>query len=332
VPYSALAKGSSLDWTLGTQPSSWGSAASDAPPSYGPVFPGSGSVSPGTLYLQPGASGTATLSVQLLNTSAQTVTWRANPASGVSVSPASGSLRVPAGGKASVTLHVTAGATDGNYPVPVSLGTGGGKLIPVQLAAVVAKPGDLAPYFDVAGISNDKAPTTANYDGDGFSYSQQALGKAGLTPGGSVTSQGVTYTWPDVPAAQPDAISAAGQTIPVAAPAGTPSIGFLGSAVNSSTSGASGTVTIGYTDGTTSEATLGMSDWTLAAGAGKPQFHNVILAKTPYRNTMSGIPQQINTYVFAATVPVDTSKTVASITLPATVSNGSISIFAISAG
>lgn len=46
----------------------------------------------------------------------------------------------------------------------------------------------------------------------------------------------------------------------------------------------------------------------------------------------TGIPQKISTYVFAGTVVVDTSKTVASITLPATVNNGSIGIFAIAAG
>jgi hypothetical protein len=56
----------------------------------------------------------------------------------------------------------------------------------------------------------------------------------------------------------------------------------------------------------------------------------VTVATTPYRNYLDGTKQTINTYVFADTVSVDTSKTVASITLPATVNNGSIGIFAIS--
>jgi predicted alpha-1,2-mannosidase len=34
VPYSQLALGATLDWTLGATPTSWGSAAKDAPPSY----------------------------------------------------------------------------------------------------------------------------------------------------------------------------------------------------------------------------------------------------------------------------------------------------------
>jgi hypothetical protein len=196
----------------------------------------------------------------------------------------------------------------------------------------VDKPGDLAPYYDLSGISSDGVASNANYDGDGFSYSQQALAAAGLTPGGTVTSGGLSYTWPDAPAGQPDAVSAGGQTIPVSAPAGATQIGFLGSAVNAGTTGASGTVTITYTDGTTSTGTLGMSDWTLDAGSGSPQFGDVTVATTPYRDATDGSSQAINTYVFADTIPVDASKTVASITLPATVNNGSIGIFAISTG
>lgn len=114
-------------------------------------------------------------------------------------------------------------------------------------------------------------------------------------------------------------------------PAGATSIGFLGSAVNAGTAGASGTVTVTYTDGTTSTATLGMSDWTLAANSGSPQFGNVIVATTPYWNAPDG-SQAVKTYVFAQSIPVDGSKTVASITLPATVNNGSIGIFAVSGG
>ena len=124
---------------------------------------------------------------------------------------------------------------------------------------------------------------------------------------------------------------AGGQTIPVSTPAGATSIGFLGSAVNGGLVGASGTVTINYTDGTTSTGTLGMSDWTLDANSGTPQFGDVTVATTPYRNAPTGM-QSVNTYIFADTVPVDGSKTVASITLPATVNNGSIGIFDISAG
>jgi predicted alpha-1,2-mannosidase len=332
VPYSTLAQGATLNWTLGTSATSWGSAPADAPPSYGPVFADTATVSPGTLYLQPGASATATLSDTSLTSSAQTVNWTASASSGVTASPTSGSLSVPADGTASTPVTITAGSTDGDYTVTFDLTSSAGTIEPVQVAVVVAQPGDLAPYYNVTGISSDGVASNANYDGDGFSYSEQALTADGLSPGATVSSGGLTYTWPNVAAAQPDAISAGGQTIPVSAPAGATQVGFLGSAVNGGTTGASGTVTITYTDGTTSTATLGLSDWTLDAGSASPAFGNVTVATTPYRNYLDGSQQAINTYVFAATIPVDSSKTVASITLPTEVNNGSIGIFAISAG
>ncbi len=331
VPFSTLSKGATLNWTLGTTATSWGSAAADAPPSYGPVFAASASLSSGTVYLTPGASASVNLTVQSL-AAAQTVGWAAAAPAGLTVSPASGSLSVPANGSASASLTVTAGSTDGDYTIPITFTSPSGQVIPVQLSVVVAKAGDLAPYYNVTGISNDGSPTTANFDGDGFSYSEQALTAANLGPGATFTSGGMTYTMPSAAASQPDAVEAAGQTIPVTTPSGATSIGFLGSAVNAGTAGASGSVTVTYTDGTTSTATLGMSDWTLGGGSGTPQFGNVTAATLPYRNATDGTNQAINTFLFAATIPVDGSKTVASITLPATVNNGSIGIFAISAG
>lgn len=331
VPFATLAKGATLNWKLGTTATSWGSAAQDAPPSYGPVFADSASVSPSTVTVQPGGSATATLSVTSLTGSAQTVNWTASAPSGVTVSPSSGSVQVAASGAATTKLTVTAGSTDGAYPVTIKLTSSAGSIIGAQLAVIVAKPGDLSPYYNVTGISSDGSGSAANFDGDGFSYSEQALTAAGLAPGATITSGGLTYTWPSAAPGQPDAISTGGQVIPVNTPAGATSIGFLGSAVNAGTAGASGTVTVTYTDGTTSTATLGMSDWTLAANSGSPQFGNVIVATTPYRNAPDG-SQAVNTYVFAQAIPVDGAKTVASITLPATVNNGSIGIFAISGG
>jgi predicted alpha-1,2-mannosidase len=330
VPYSTLAKGATLDWKLGTTATSWGSAAQDAPPSYGPVFADSATVSPAAVNVQPGGSATSTLSVSSLTGSAQAVSWKATAPSGVTVSPSSGTISAGASGAGTAVLTVTGGSTDGSYPVTIDLTSSAGSIIPVQLSVIVAKPGDLSPYYNVTGISSDGSGSTASYDGEGFSYSEQALAAAGLTPGGTVTSGGLTYTWPSVAAGQPDAVNAGGQTIPVATAAGATTIGFLGSATNGGTAGNSGTVTITYTDGSTSTATLGMSDWTLSANSGTPQFGNVIVATTPYRNTPTGM-QSVNTYIFAQTIPVDGSKTVASVTLPSNAS-GSIGIFAISGG
>jgi hypothetical protein len=228
-------------------------------------------------------------------------------------------------------VTVTGGSTDGNYTIPISFSTSSGTVLPLQLDVVIDTPGDLSPYYNVTGISSDGAATTADYDGDGYSYSEQALAAAGLSPGGTFTSGGITYTWPNVPTDQPDAIETAGQTILVNAPAGSSSIGFVGSAVNAGTTPATGTVTVNYTDGSTSTATLTMTDWTLGGGSGSPAAGDTVVAETPYRDYNGG-SQQVNTYLFSNNIPVDSSKTVASVTLPTTVNNGSIGIFAISAG
>ncbi|MBO0803388.1 MAG: GH92 family glycosyl hydrolase [Nocardiopsaceae bacterium] len=329
--FSALSRGARLDWKLGTSPTNWGSAAADAPPSYGPTFPASASASQGTLYVRPGQSATTTITLTSSSGSANTVGWTAAPPSGVSISPASGSLSVPAHGSASAQVTVTGGSTDGDYTIPVNFTASSGTVPQLQLDVVVDTPGDLSPYYNVAGISSDGAATTADYDGDGYSYSEQALAADGLTGGGTFTSGGITYTWPDVPASQPDAIATAGQTIPVNAPAGSSSIGFVGSAVNAGTTPATGTVTITYADGSTSTATLTMTDWTLGGGSGSVAAGDTVVATTPYRD-FDGGSQQVNTYLFANSIPVDSSRTVASITLPSSVNNGSIGIFAIAAG
>jgi predicted alpha-1,2-mannosidase len=331
VPFSSLESGATLDFKLSTTPTTWGTAAADAPPSYGPVFTATGSVSPAEPVLQPGSTTNATLSVKSISGGAQTVDWTATAPSGVTVTPTSGTLSVPAGGTAGAPFTVTAGSADGVYPVTFKLTSAAGSIIPAQMSAIVATPGDLGPFFDDTGISNDGNGSAANYDGDGWSYSEQALTAAGLAPGATVTSGGLSYTWPNVAAGQPDSILASGQTIALIAPAGASKIGFLGSAVNAGSTGAQGTVTVNYTDGTASTASLGFSDWTLGGGGASPVFGNVEVADTPYRNGGSG-NQAIHTFIFAQTIAVDSTKTVASVTLPSTLNQGSIGIFAISAG
>src|SRR5262249_21450134 len=106
VPYSTLAKGATLDWKLGTSATSWGRAAADPPPWYGPVNAYTAGVGPGSPDLRPGGTTTVTLKVTWLVSAAHTVTWKA-ASQGVTASPASGSLTVPANGTASTTVTLT---------------------------------------------------------------------------------------------------------------------------------------------------------------------------------------------------------------------------------
>jgi predicted alpha-1,2-mannosidase len=329
VPFSTLAKGATLNWTLGTSPTSWGSAAADAPPSYGPVFPVTAALPSGPLEVQPGKTATTTMTVSSSG-AAESVKWTAAAPAGVTMSPSSGSVSVPADGSSKVSLTVTAGSTDADYTIPISFTMSSGTVLPVQLNVVVDKPGDLSPFYNLTGISSDSDASAGNFDGDGDSYSEQALAADGITAGGTFSSGGLTYTWPAAAAGTPDAISADGQKIPVAASAGATEIGFVGSAVNAGTSPATGTLTVTYTDGSTSTGTLTMTDWTMGGASGSVASGNTVVADMPYRNLGSGYAEV--TYLFAATIPVDFSKTVASITLPSTVNNGSIGIFAVTVG
>jgi hypothetical protein len=166
-----------------------------------------------------------------------------------------------------------------------------------------------ADYYDNTGISNDgDASCAANFDGDGFSYSAAALAAAGLTPGATISADGLTFTWPNVASCTNDNILAAGQTMLVSGASGASNLGLLES---SSNGGTSGTITINYTDGTSSTATLASSDW-----AGGPGPDETAVATMSYRNADGGGNQAITMYVYATTVPVNSSKTVASVTFP----------------
>ena len=159
------------------------------------------------------------------------------------------------------------------------------------------------------GTSADGNGASANFDGVGYSYSAQALTSAGVNPGGAVTANGKTFTWPTAGAGQPNNINAAGQTLNLAGThIGAASLSFLGSADNGTHSGQ---VTIAYSDGTIDTATLTFGDWCQPAVTG-----NTVAAAMSYRNNNAGT-QTINNYVFTTTpIALRTDKQLVSIKLP----------------
>lgn len=287
-----------------------------------PVFAATGSTSPSSVIVAPGQSGTTTLAVQSVESQPQSVTWTASAPAGFTVTPSSGTLDVPAGSSAGTPVTITGGATDGDFQVTFKLSSRSGPIEPVSTSVIVARPGDLAPFFNNAGISDDANQAAGNLDGLGFSYSEQALTAAGLAPGATVTSGGVQYNWPDVPAGQPDNITAAGQVISVPPVSGATELGVMGSATNGPSSG---TLTITYTDGSSQSATLGFTDWT----SGSASFGNGVAASMPYRNSSGGSSQQIGTKVFTTNIPLQSGKTVASVTFPRRADQGLLHIFAL---
>jgi hypothetical protein len=340
LPASLVQRGGSLAYALGpTANTSWAAGAAGSPPSYpGGQLPAIGFTTPAASVPTAPLVGTPVeVGAQNVTDAPVTVQWTATASDGITVQPASGTLTAPAARAGTTTVTVTAaqdvtGTVTFNYtaggtslpPVVVQVGRAGGCAVPAT--PVPPTPGDISMYYGDPGISRDCNATEGNFDFQGYSYSEDALTSAGLAPGATVTSNGVTYRWPNAAPGQPDNVVAEGQTIMVPGQPGATKLGLLGSATNGDTHG---TATITYTDGSTQQVDLGFSDWTLGGGSRPPSFGNVIAATTPYRNWLSG-SEMVDTYVLSATFSLLSGKTVASITLPTSTSGtNAIHVFAI---
>ena len=119
--------------------------------------------------------------------------------------------------------------------------------------------------YDNIGITDDSNPNPISgfdgFDGHGTTFSAQGLATAGLSPGESVSADGLMFNWPDVPSAQPDNTMAEGQIVDVSGSGS--KLGFLTSSNNSSLSG---TGTVYYTDGTTSTFNLSIGNFWYQSG------------------------------------------------------------------
>jgi hypothetical protein len=334
LPPSFALSGGVLDYTLGTTPNTdWATGPGAAPSSYSQgEAPAIGFTNTGEIISQPGQSSTLTVGAQNVTGSPEKVTWTASAPDGVSVTTSSQPLVVPPAGRDSQAVTITAGSVDGIYPVTLHFSAAGTPLPDVVVDVAVARPGDLAPYFDNTGVSDDADQGAANYDGSGFSYSAEALAAAGLTPGATVSADGISYSWPEAQPGEPDNVVAAGQVIPLPDHPGAAAVGVLGSATNAGATGSTGTGVLTFTDGSTQQVTLSYTDWTLNGNRGTVQFGNTVVARMPYRNSVGGTSQSRVTYVFSATTPIPSGKTVSTLTLPASVSAGSFHVFAVGIG
>jgi hypothetical protein len=179
--------------------------------------------------------------------------------------------------------------------------------------------------FNNVGVSNDDNTAAANFDGGGSSYSAQALQNVGITPGKTLTFNGVNFFWPDAAVPATNNVVAKGQVIPITPVQGATTLAFLGSSSNGPSFG---NATITYSDGTTQTFKMLFSDWTLNAGRSSPSAGNQSVAEMPYRNTPNGM-QAHRPHVFYIGVALMAGKTVQSVTLPTTVNQGKIHVFAI---
>jgi alpha galactosidase A-like protein/alpha galactosidase C-like protein/fibronectin type III domain protein/alpha-galactosidase-like protein len=268
--------------------------------------------------LVPGESGSSTFTVTSNLPDTVTLGYTASPPAGITVTPAQGTLTVPVGG-ASTTVAVSAAgsAAGGLTPVPLTLNfserSHSYSLSATQIPVTVPYPSFSAAY-DNDGISDDTDTAAANIDGAGSSFSAQALASAGVTPGASLSYDGLTFGWPSAAAGQPDNVVAAGQTIDISGSGS--SLGLLDTAAYGP---AAGTGAISYSDGTTQSFSLSVPNWYKAAPAGS---NAVIVA--PYRNRRSNTQDQNVVNIFEQSVPLQPGKQVVAVTLP-DISNGVVS-------
>ncbi len=181
----------------------------------------------------------------------------------------------------------------------------GGKATNQASATAQLPYSSLAQAYNNVGISDNSNPSAGNLDGNGYSYSAQALAQVGLTPGASV---GGVFTWPNVPAGTPDNVQTAGQVVRVTGSGSY--LGFLGTATFGTENGA-GTIT--YTDGSSQAFTLRLADWY----ANSPANGGQIVAtapdwNAPPTNTLGSHAVS----VYYAPVALQSGKTVEYVTLP----------------
>jgi hypothetical protein len=183
-------------------------------------------------------------------------------------------------------------------------------------------------FMNNVGTSDDSQTLFASFDSNGASngasYSNQALESAGLYAGQSFISHGVSFAWSPSYSVTPDNYQAAGQTIPIPPVPNANALAFLGASTHGN---ASGTATITYTDGTTQTFTLGFADWNVSSISSLP-FGNSVAFTMSYRNALAG-KQTVNMYVFSTSTPIQSGKIVKSVTLPTSVTQGQLHVFAI---
>ncbi|MGC5167129.1 GH92 family glycosyl hydrolase [Luteimicrobium sp. DT211] len=330
VSQADIAHGGTIDYALSTSPTSWATSAKAAPPSVSKataVVPQlSASVAADTAVVTPTAKRASTQDVDLtvLATAAGDAKVKVSAAGpkGWQISPKTKSVKVssdglPAQAKVTVAVTAPAGTEAGTYDVTVTARTAGAPAVD-RVVHVTVQPGgacatttdtscavDLSAAYDRDGVASADAPTQGNIDGLGYSYAADLLPAAGPT-----TIGGVTYQAPSTAGTDKNLVEADGQT--VALPTGSYSaLQVLGAAVNGGTGILGGTAVVTYTDGTTASVPLQFTDW----GKRDLEFGNTAAITMPYRMSTGG-KNTTQVSIYRATVALDASRTVRSLTLP----------------
>jgi alpha-mannosidase len=174
--------------------------------------------------------------------------------------------------------------------------------VPLTVTAIKTGtvPADLSSAFNKSAIYADGSTfsASASADGEGFAYSQEALGAMPLW-------NGVLFSLG--PANKPDAV--AGRTVKL--PGGKfASLYLLAAGVEGGQE--SQVFTITYADGTSSSVTQSVSDWYEPAGY-KGESEAIV---APYRLEADGYKDNRTFYLYGYSFDLDSTKAVRSVTLP----------------
>ena len=205
-----------------------------------------------------------------------------------------------------VGVPLTASKTLASVQLPTVSATAAYQVPALHLFAMAVQSANLASAFDNVGTTADSDTNAGNYDGGGLTFSENALSAVGATPGATRTFGGVSLTWPTTAGTgSPDNVVAAGQVIALNERGST--LGFL---LAASYGAANGAGTITYTDGTTQTFSIAVPDWW-----GGPSAGSVAFAPT-YLNAAGNTHQSQPVSVYFVGVPLNSSKTVATVQLP----------------
>ena len=269
----------------------------------------------------PGGTVTATVAVTSRMNRAVLVHLSPVLPAGITITPATPAARVPAHHTVNLTFSISVPAGQAPASNQISLIPSfiyRGRSYPLAAAALTLDIpySSLQAAFNNAGISSDNNIGAANFDGNGNSYSEQALSAAGLPPGTTLTVGGTQVQWPTAPAGTPDNVLAAGQTISLAGSSADTQLTVLGA---SSGADETGTGLIEYTDGTTQPYTITLDDWFRLPDSAS----NTVVATAAYINDSTGAGnhgvvgrRNHKARVFAVSIPLQAGKTVSSVTLP----------------
>lgn len=252
------------------------------------------STAPLSVLIRQYPNGTASISVSDTTRSVTscTVTWNV-AAQSVLATPPSVS-KVETGNQLRITFNGLNSTSGSSQQVLVRLGS-------TPVPEVVAS---LDAGFNNIAITTDIDTNSGNMDGNGASYSAQALAAAGVVPGSIIDQDGIKFAWPiSASGGQPDNMVSAGQTVAINGQGN--KIGIL---VAASYGPISAKATINYTDGSTQDFPINVASWTRAGS--KPTIEST------YQNRPWNMRFDGPAYVWTVHTNLIKGKTVKSVQFP----------------